>query len=191
MALLSFGRPSKEFGQNSVGQHSLPLPIYLSGGEGSITARIMESPSLPESRPLSGRLKQVLMATAGINLIIGLAFLFAPEVGWTPWPTPISPVLIRFIGAIIIGNGVGSFVAARQGTWEGARVLFTVALVYGAVVLLVVPIQMLLGESHGSIWIYVLVDALFLGPIAYVFWEYERSDTKDPPVGQVRRPSPP
>lgn len=127
------------------------------------------------SEPLSSRLKQILMATAGINLIMGLAFLLAPELGWTPWPTPISPVLVRFIGAIIIGNGVGSFVAARQGTWEGARVLFTVALVYGAVVLIAVPIQMLLGESHDSIWIYVAVDAMFLGPIAYVFWSYEQS----------------
>lgn len=125
--------------------------------------------------PFSSRLKQILMVTAGINLIVGLAFLLAPETGWTPWPTAISPVLVRFIGGIIIANGVGTVVAIRQGTWEGARVLFTVALVYGAVVLVVVPIQMLLGESHGSIWAYVAADALFLGPIAYVFWTYERS----------------
>lgn len=131
---------------------------------------------MAQARLLSGRLKQILMVTGGINLIVGLAFLLAPELGWTPWPTPISPVLVRFIGAIIIGNGVGSLVAARQGTWEGARVLFTVALVYGAVVLVAVPIQMLLGESHDSIWIYVGVDALFLGPIAYVFWSYELSE---------------
>jgi hypothetical protein len=135
----------------------------------------MRSPRSAQIRLLSGRLKQILMLTAVINLIVGLAFLLAPELEWTPWPTPISPVLVRFIGAIIIGNGVGSLVAARQGTWEGARVLFTVALVYGAVVLVAVPIQMLLGESHDSIWIYVAVDALFLGPIAYVFWSYERS----------------
>jgi hypothetical protein len=125
--------------------------------------------------PLSSRLKRILMVTAGINLIVGLAFLVAPETDWTPWPTPISPVLVRFIGGIIVANGVGTVVAARQGTWEGARVLFTVALVYGAVVLVAVPIQMLLGESHGSVWIYVAADALFLGPIAYVFRTYERS----------------
>jgi hypothetical protein len=135
----------------------------------------MERRDAHAKRPLSARLRQILMMTAGINLIVGLAFLLAPETGWTPWPTPISPVLVRFIGAIIIGNGVGSLVAARQGTWEGARVLFTVALVYGAVVLVAVPIQMLLDESHSSVWIYVAVDALFLGPIAYVFWSYERS----------------
>lgn len=131
---------------------------------------------MAQAKLLSGRLKQILMVTGGINLIVGLAFLLAPELGRTPWPTPISPVLVRFIGAIIIGNGVGSLVAARQGTWEGARVLFTVAMVYGAVVLVAVPIQMLLGESHDSIWIYVGVDALFLGPIVYVFWSYERSE---------------
>jgi hypothetical protein len=127
----------------------------------------MERRDAHAKRPLSARLRQILMMTAGINLIVGLAFLLAPETGWTPWPTPISPVLVRFIGAIIIGNGVGSLVAARQGTWEGARVLFTVALVYGAVVLVAVPIQMLLDESHSSVWIYVAV--------AYVFWSYERS----------------
>lgn len=138
----------------------------------------MNSPRPAEIRPLSDRLKQILLVTAGINLIVGSAFLLAPEIDWTPWPTPISPVLVRFIGAIIIGNGVGSVVAARQGTWEGARVLFTVALVYGAVVLVAVPIQMLLGESHESIWIYVAADAFFLGPIAYVFWSYERSEPR-------------
>lgn len=156
-----------------------------SGSERSIPVEAMER-TRPASTPLSSRLKQILMATAGINLIVGLAFLLAPETGWTPWPTPISPVLTRFIGAIIIANGVGTVVAIRQGTWEGARVLFTVALVYGAVVLVAVPIQMLLGESHGSVWVYIAADALFLGPIAYVFWSYERAERR-----ALRPPSPP
>jgi hypothetical protein len=115
------------------------------------------------------------MLTAGINLIVGPAFLLAPEAR---------------VDTLARADLTGSrsvhrcdhhrersrfLVPARQGTWEGARVLFTVALVYGVVVLVAVPIQMPLGESHDSIWIYVAVDGLFLGPILYVFWSYERS----------------
>jgi hypothetical protein len=62
------------------------------------------------------------------HLIVGLLFLFGPELGLTLWPSPIPAVLMRFIGAIIVGNGVGAWLAARQGTWEGARVIFTIAL---------------------------------------------------------------
>lgn len=124
--------------------------------------------------PISERLKLVLYGTAAVNLVVGTLFLFGPELDLTPWPTPISPVLTRFIGAIILGNSAGSFAAARQATWEGARVLFTVALGYGIVVLLGVPTQIALGGGHRSLWIYVAVDVVFIGPIAYTYFAYER-----------------
>ena len=89
----------------------------------------------PTSKRLSAGLQTAVRVTAIIDLIIGLMFLFAPEVGFTLWPTPIAPVLSRFIGSIIVANGVGAWLVVRQGTWEGARVLFAVALVYGVVVL--------------------------------------------------------
>ena len=89
----------------------------------------------PTRKPLSAGLRSAVAVTAAIDLIIGLMFLFAPELGFTLWPTPIAPVLSRFIGSIIVANGVGAWLVVRQGTWEGARVLFAVALVYGVVVL--------------------------------------------------------
>jgi hypothetical protein len=47
-------------------------------------------------------------------------FLFAPELGFTLWPTPVAPVLSRFIGSIIVANGVGAWLGVRAGTWEEA-----------------------------------------------------------------------
>jgi hypothetical protein len=111
-----------------------------------------------------------------INLIVGLAFLLGPEMGLTLWPTPIAPLLMRFIGSIVLANGVGAALIARQGTWEGARVLFAVALVYGVVILIALLYHLLfLGNAPPVFWIYVLVDAIFLVPIAYIYWAYERS----------------
>jgi hypothetical protein len=127
------------------------------------------------SKPLSAALRAAVGITAAIDLLIGLGFLFAPELGFTLWPTPIPPVLSRFIGSIIVANGIGAWLVVRQGTWEGARVLFAVALVYGIVVLVALLYHLLLGEAAAFFWIYATVDAIFLGPIAYIFWRYERS----------------
>jgi hypothetical protein len=126
-------------------------------------------------RPLSPLLQWLIGISATIDLIIGLLFLLGPELGITLWPTPIAPVLMRFIGAIILGNGVGAWLVVRQGTWEGARALFTVALVYGAVVLIALLYHLLLGTAAPILWIYVVLDAIFLISIAVIFWRYERS----------------
>ncbi len=124
---------------------------------------------------LSRGLRGVMYATAAINLIVGTMFLLDPELGSAPWPSEISPVLVRFIGAIILGNAAGSFVVARQGTWHGARALFAVALVYGLVALVAVGAQ-LLSDPGGdaALWGYVAVVAIFLGPIAAVIATYEK-----------------
>ena len=111
-----------------------------------------------------------------MDLIIGLMFLFAPELGFTLSPTPIAPVLSRFIGSIIVANGVGAWLGVRAGTWEGARLLFAVALVYGVVVLVALLYHLLLvGDRALFFWIYAVVDAISLGPIAYIYWKYERT----------------
>jgi hypothetical protein len=130
----------------------------------------------PIRKPLSAGLKSAITVTAIIDLIIGLLFLFAPELGFTLWPTPIAPVLSRFIGSIIVANGVGAWLVVRDGTWEDARVLIVVALVYGVVVLVALLYHLLVvGDRALFFWIYAAVDAIFLGPIAYIYWKYERT----------------
>ena len=122
--------------------------------------------------------RNVLVASsiiATIELVIGLAFLLGPEMGITLWPSPISPVLMRFIGSIILANGVGAALMVRQGTWEGARVLFMVALVYGGVILIALLYHLLFLEGTNPVfWGYVALDAVFLVPIAYIYWTQER-----------------
>jgi hypothetical protein len=122
---------------------------------------------------LSMPLRAAIGLTAAIDLLIGSAFLLGPELGLALWPTPISPVLMSFIGAIVLGNGVGAAMIVRRPTWEGARVLFTVALVYGAVIFGALLYQLVVRGAAPIFWLYVAVDAIFLIPIAYIYWTHE------------------
>ena len=141
----------------------------------------MEDRSLIANRQvLSPVLRAAVYITAVIDLVIGLAFLFAPELGGSLWPTGIAPVLTRFIGGIVIGNGVAAWVVARQNTWEGARALFTVALVYGILVLVALLYHLLVKNADPVFWIYCAVDGIFLIPIAYTYYLYERGRTSSP-----------
>jgi hypothetical protein len=110
---------------------------------------------------LPGDVRSVLLGAVILNGIIGALFLLGPELHWTPWPSPVSPVLTRFIGAILLGNAAGAAIAARQGTWEGARVLFAVAAVYGLLTLIFVPWAILTAAVDQVLWAYVAVDAVF------------------------------
>ena len=130
----------------------------------------------PTRQKLALPLRGAVALTAAIDLAIGLAFLFGPELGLTLWPSAIAPVLMRFIGSIVLGNGVGAALIAHRGSWEGARALFAVALVYGVAVLIALLYHLLiLGGAAPVFWVYVALDAAFLIPIAAVFWIYERS----------------
>jgi len=127
------------------------------------------------NQTLGPALRAAIAATAAIDLLIGLAFLLGPELGLTLWPTPIPLALMRFIGAIVFANGVGALMIVRRPTWENARTLFTVALVYGIVVLLALLYQLLVVGAAPLFWIYVVVDAVLLIPIGAIFWAYERA----------------
>jgi hypothetical protein len=117
--------------------------------------------------------RSVLLGAVVLNGIIGTLFLIGPELHWTPWPSPVSPVLTRFIGAILLGNAVGAIVAARQGTWEGARVLFAVAGAYGLLTLVFVPWAILTASVDQLLWSYVAVDAVFEAAVIVIFIRME------------------
>jgi hypothetical protein len=119
-------------------------------------------------------LRAAIASTAAIDLLVGAAFLLGPELGLTLWPTPIPLALMRFIGSIIFANGVGALMIVRWPSWENARTLFTVALVYGILVLLALLYQLLAIGAPSILWMYVIVDVIFLIPIGVIFWAYER-----------------
>ncbi len=101
--------------------------------------------------------------SAGIfNLIIGLAFFFLPELKLPLWPTSISPVLDRFIGAIVLGNCAGSFWLATQWEWARVRPLAIVAVVYGTLVALALLYHLLWLHASPLFWFYFLFDVPFL-----------------------------
>ncbi|HET7640693.1 MAG TPA: hypothetical protein VFK47_18435 [Ktedonobacteraceae bacterium] len=96
------------------------------------------------------------------NLIIGLAFFFLPELQLPLWPVSISPLLDRFIGAIIIGNGCGAIYLSMQQEWARVRPLAIVAAVYGTLVALALLYHLLWLNAAPIFWLYFLFDVPFL-----------------------------
>jgi hypothetical protein len=82
--------------------------------------------------------------------------------------------MMRFIGAIVLANGIGAAMIVRRPTWENARVLIAVALVYGALVFLGLLIDLLAAGAPFVFWIYLVINTFFLIPAAYFFWQYEQ-----------------
>ena len=108
-------------------------------------------------------LERVLALLAGIvNLIVGLGFFFLPELQIPLWPTSIPAILARFIGAIIIGNGVGALWLSTEKEWAHVRPLALVALVYGTLVAGALLYHLLWLNASTAFWIYFLFDVPFL-----------------------------
>jgi hypothetical protein len=112
------------------------------------------------------RPERALARLAGIfNLIVGLIFLFFPE--FPPdlqqiiWPTSISPVLARFIGAIVLGNAAGAFWLSTEREWARVRPLALVATVYGTVVALALFYHLLWLNAEPFFWMYFVFDLPF------------------------------
>lgn len=97
-----------------------------------------------------------------VNLVVGFAFFFLPELHLPLWPVAISPILTRFIGAIIIGNGVGAIWLSTQQEWARVRPLALVAMVYGTLVALALLYHLLWLNASPSFWLYFLFDVPFL-----------------------------
>ena len=107
--------------------------------------------------------ERALALFAGIiNLIVGLGFFFLPELRLPLWPVDISPVLDRFIGAIIIGNGFGAIWLSTEREWARVRPLALVATVYGTLVALALLYHLLWLNAALTFWLYFLFDVPFL-----------------------------
>ena len=97
-----------------------------------------------------------------VNLLVGFGFFFLPELHLPLWPSSVSPILTRFIGAIIIGNGVGAIWLAREREWARVRPLAIVAVVYGTLVAFALLYHLLWLKASLSFWLYFLFDVPFL-----------------------------
>jgi hypothetical protein len=111
--------------------------------------------------------ERALALLAGIiNLIVGLGFFFLPELlhglPFPLWPVSISPILTRFIGAIIIGNGFAAIWLSREREWARVRPLAIVAVVYGTLVAGALLYHLLWLHAAASFWLYFLFDVPFL-----------------------------
>jgi hypothetical protein len=124
---------------------------------------------------LTTPLRLTIAIAAAINLLIGLLFLLGPELGFVLWPSPLPREMMRFVGSIVIANGVGAAMIFRKPTWENARVLVAVALIYGGIVFLGLLIDLIAAGAPHVFWIYLIINTFFLIPTAYFFWKYEHA----------------
>ena len=129
----------------------------------------------PDRRLLSTPLRGVLTLAAVIDMVLGVLFLIGPETGLILWPAQVTPLMSRFIGAIVVASGFGVLVAVKQKTWEGARALFYVGLVYDLVTLGSLLYHLFFKAAPPVFWAYTALDVIYLIPIAYVIWTYERA----------------
>lgn len=124
---------------------------------------------------LAPLLRLTIAFAAVLNLLIGLMFFFGPELGITLWPSPLPREMMRFTGSIVFANGLGAAMIVRRPTWENARVLVAVALVYGGAVFFGLFVDLLAAGAPPIFWIYLIINTFFLIPAAYFFWKYEQS----------------
>ena len=120
-------------------------------------------------------LRLTISIAAALNLLIGLLFLLGPELEFILWPSPIPREMMRFIGSIVLANGIGAAMIVRRPTWENARVLIAVALVYGSLIFLSLVVDLLAAGAPPVFWIYLIINTFFLIPAAYFFWKYDHS----------------
>jgi hypothetical protein len=112
-------------------------------------------------------LERALAFLAGLfNLAVGLAFFFLPELQshlpFLPWPTAISPLLTRFIGAIVLANSAGAFLLSTEREWARVRALALVAVVYGTLVAGALLYHLLWLHASPLFWLYFCFDIPFL-----------------------------
>jgi hypothetical protein len=124
---------------------------------------------------LAPALRITIAIAAALNILIGLLFLLGPELQFVLWPSPLPREMMRFVGSIVVANGIGAAMIVRNPAWENARVLVAVALVYGALVFLGLMLDLLTAGAPFVFWIYLVINTFFLLPAAYFFWQYERA----------------
>jgi hypothetical protein len=121
------------------------------------------------------QLRLTIAFSAGLNLLIGAAFLFGPELGIRLWPSPLPREMMSFAGLIVLTNGVGAAMMIRRSTWQHPSVLLVVGLVYSLAIFLGLVIHVLPDGAPPVFWVYLAINTLFLVPAAYFFWQYERA----------------
>ena len=89
-------------------------------------------------------------------------------------PALLEMLGIPYTGSRVLANGIGAGMIVRKPTWENARVLIAVALVYGMLVFFGLLIDLLTSDIPRLFWLYVIFDGIFSFPAAYFFWKYER-----------------
>ncbi|HLF27569.1 MAG TPA: hypothetical protein VJG32_14640 [Anaerolineae bacterium] len=120
----------------------------------------------------------VLIVSAATQLIFGIVGLFFTDLWnnffWTSplaaWPEEVA----NFAFLNYLATGLAALYALKQGTWSGARVYFAFSFPY---IVMSVIITLITAASPGVpliLWLYVLLSALYLPAVAYVWTQQSR-----------------
>ena len=121
------------------------------------------------------QLRLTIAISAGLNLLIGLAFLFGPELGITLWPSPLLLNAMHFAGFIVLTNGIGAALIIWHSIWKHPRVLLAVAVVYSLAIFLGLFFNVFANGAPPVLWTYLAINTLLLIPAAYFLWRNERT----------------
>lgn len=141
------------------------------------------------AQPIGRDLKTIFLLVAILTIGVGAVMFLLPNpagVGSAPptqapagdqwWPWPLRTAFItRFLGALFVAVGVGSFWAAQQRTWGEVRVLFPPGITFTALATLASLIHFAsFNQSRIATWaFFVLYIGVLLAGIM-TFLRYER-----------------
>ncbi len=133
-------------------------------------------------RSFSARERLLALVAGLFNLVIGFIFFFhlAGTLGVWPKETEPTPILSRFIGAIVLGNAVGAFMLAREHDWMRVRPLMMVGMVYGALVPAGLLYDAFQPNFNPFFWGYIIFDLAFEVVFIALFVYHERYQSRIP-----------
>jgi hypothetical protein len=125
-----------------------------------------------QPRSLLPLTKLVLAVSGVVQLVFGLAGVFAPSLARSLLAVQADPPLlaVQFVGAVYLANCAAAFYALRQNQWVSARTYLLGAALFVA---LAVAITLEAAISPQGIqptaWLYLFLSALYLPVVVYMW----------------------
>jgi hypothetical protein len=133
-----------------------------------------DRPSEATGRPLLQWTRVVLLVSAVVQGLFGVASVFSPSfMNRFALPDPLPPsseLVYQYFGALFLANAWGAVYALRQNRWVAARTYLAIS---GPFVALSVALTVAaaIGEPGvpATVWLYVALAVVYLPNVAYVW----------------------
>ena len=129
------------------------------------------------NHPLLPLTKLVLIVSAVVQLVFGLAGLFTPTVVRNLLAVQADPpeIAVQFVGAMYLANSVAAFFALRQNNWIAARTYLLGAALFVALAVVITLIAAISPEGiKPAAWLYLILSFLYLPVVGYMWLQESR-----------------